>query len=89
MSYIIQEANYFVNYLFKKDLTFTRLKDTSKLTDTICYTKEQSEIVLSLHPDAIPLNYKRSTKENHKIFQANINRMPSEQLKKIINYLNK
>lgn len=87
MSYLVQEANYFVNYLFQKDFSFTRLKDTTKITDTICYTKEQLSIVLQLHPDAVPLKYKVSTRESKGIFQVNINKIPSEQFKKIINYL--
>lgn len=87
MSYLVQEADYFVNYLFRKDLTFMRLRDTTKVIDTICYTKSQLAVVLSLHPDAIPLNYKVSTRETKDMFQVNINRLPSEQFKKIINYL--
>jgi hypothetical protein len=86
MSYLVQEADYFVNYLFKKDLTFMRLRDTNKIIDTICYTKQQLSIVMKFHPDAVPLNYKVSTRETKDIFHVSINRS-SEQFKKIINYL--
>lgn len=86
MSYLVQEADYFVNYLFRKDLTFMRLRDTTKIIDTICYTRQQLAIVMKLHPDAIPLKYKVSTRETKDIFQTSINRS-SDQFNKIINYL--
>jgi hypothetical protein len=86
MSYLVQEADYFVNYIFRKDLTFFRMRNTTKVIDTICYTKQQLSIVMKLHPDSVPLNYKVSTREAKEFFQVSINRS-SEQFNKIINYL--
>ena len=64
ITYYAQVEDYYVNYLFRKDLTYTRLRNTTKMVETIGYTKQQFNIVKRLHPEAIPSKYTRTTREN-------------------------
>ena len=88
-TYYAQLGNAFVNYIFRKDLSCTRMADTVRLTDTIVYTKTQLEIVIRLHPDVIPLIYKRSTIDTKHFHNVKITKVPSEHLHRIIQNLKK
>lgn len=55
-TYYAQVGDHLVNYLFRKDYTYIRLKDTTRFLDTIIYTEDQIKVVELLHPDLIKLN---------------------------------
>jgi hypothetical protein len=72
MIYLAKEDNHFVNYLFRKDYSFTRLKNTTKMIDTIAYTKKQFDIVRKLHPEVESVLYGRTTRENLSLHRTKI-----------------
>lgn len=88
-TYYAQLDGVFINYLFRKDLSYTRMKDTDKLTDTIIYTKRQLEVLFKLHPDIVPLIYKRATIHDKHLHRTKIDKIPESHINKILKNLNK
>jgi ABC-type phosphate/phosphonate transport system ATPase subunit len=72
MTYFAKEENHFVNYIFRKDYSFTRLKNTTKMIDTIGYTRQQFNIVRKLHPEVESVLYGRTTRENLSLHRTKI-----------------
>lgn len=89
MTYYAQLDGVFINYLFRKDLSYTRLKDTDKLTETIVYTKRQLEVLFKLHQDIVPLIYKRATIQDKHLHRIKINKIPDSHINKILKNINK
>ena len=88
MHYYAQVEDYFINYLFRKDNTFTRLANTRKLIDTIIYSKEQIQILRKMHPDIITLTYGRATVETRGMHRRNFIDISNDQKHLIVKYLN-
>lgn len=42
-------------------MSYTRLKNTTKMINTIVYTKEQLDIVRKLHPQVVSILYNKIT----------------------------
>jgi hypothetical protein len=64
MTYLAKEDYHFVNYVFRKDYSYFRLRNTTKMIETIAYTRQQFNIVKKLHPDVVSIPYGRVTREN-------------------------
>lgn len=75
ITYYAQVEDYYVNYLFRKDLTYTRLRNTKKMVETICYTKQQYDIINRLHPEAKYSKYNRTTRENLFLHRKKLNEL--------------
>ncbi len=86
-SYYAQVDNHFVNYLFRKDMSYIRLKNTTKFLDTIIYTENQIEVLKEIHPDLIKLCYGRATRETNSIHRLRIDEVESWHLSKILKHL--
>lgn len=88
MYYYAQVEDYFINYLFQKDNSFTRLANTRKLIDTIIYSKEQIQILKKMHPELITLSYGRATVETRSLHRKKFSDISNDQKHLIIKYLN-
>lgn len=86
-TYYAQVDNHFVNYLFRKDLSYVKLKNTTRFLETIIYTEKQIKVVELLHPDLIKLPYKSATSETNSMHRLRINEISGYQLHKIIKHL--
>lgn len=82
MHYYAQVGNYFVNYLFRKDLSYYRLKDTELLTHSIIYDKKQIDVLRKIHPDLFTTGY-----YNHSHSRAKVKRKPLNNNKHILSIL--
>ena len=87
-TYYAQVGDHFVNYLFRKDYTYIRLKDTTRFLDTIIYTEDQIKVVELLHPDLIKLCYGKATRETNSIHRLRIDEVESWHLRKILKHIN-
>lgn len=88
MYYYAQVDDYFINYLFRKDNTFTRLANTKRLVETIIYSKEQIQILRKMHPEIITLCYGRATIETKALHRRNFNEISNDRKHLIVKYLN-
>ena len=84
--YYAQVDNYYVNYLFKKDMSFMRLKDTKFMNDTIIYDSKQIKLLRKMHPDMITLSFGRAIYDRKEIKLKK--KLTDNHVNSIIKYLN-
>lgn len=77
----------YINYLFRKDLTYMRLPDTRLLKNTIIYNNEQIKVLRKLHPDLITISYGMSTDEIRFMHKPMKTKVTDNQIDSIIKYL--
>ena len=88
MNYYAQIEKHFINYLFKKDMSYTRLKDTERLIDTIIYSEEQINLLRKIHPDIVALSYGRATVETRALHRKKFTEVSNDRKHLIVKYLN-
>lgn len=77
----------FINYLFRKDLTYMRLPDTKLLKNTITYNSKQIKVLRKLHPDLKTLSYGMATDELKFMPKPIRYKQTDNQIDSIIKYL--
>ena len=85
--YYAKNQTHFVNYLFKKDNSFTRLKNTFNMIDTIIYDSVQFEIIKRFHPNIEKIRYYVANYKTKDMHRKRIDFNDTEQLNKIINFI--